>query len=99
MRHEKLLGEHVWYLVSTAVNVGETLFQLSWIANLLYRVLRDAKGIYSFEICGLKFDGALLTFYIKPMDGKKLPKIMQWMMNFVHDELRSFSRRSRYGST
>jgi hypothetical protein len=83
-----MLGEHVWYLVSTAVNIGEPLFQLSW-AKVLYRVLRDAKGIYSFEICELKFDGALLTFYIKPADRKELPKIMQWMMNFVHDELRS----------
>jgi hypothetical protein len=30
----------------------------------------------------------LLTFYIKPANGKKLPDIMRWMMNFVHDELR-----------
>jgi hypothetical protein len=22
MRHERILGEHVWYLVSTAVNIG-----------------------------------------------------------------------------
>jgi hypothetical protein len=98
MRHERLLGEHVWYLVSTAVNIGETLFQLRWTEDLLCRVLRDAKGIYSFEMCGLMFKGALLTFYIKPADGKELPDIMQWMMNFVHDELRSLSRRSRYGS-
>jgi hypothetical protein len=47
-------------------------------------VLRDAKGNYSFEMRGLKFEGALLTFYIKPADGKELPDIMQWMMNFVH---------------
>jgi hypothetical protein len=46
MRHERILGEHVWYLVSTAVNVGEPLFKLWWVANLLYRVLRDAKGIF-----------------------------------------------------
>jgi hypothetical protein len=26
----------------------------------------------------------LRTFYIKPADGKELPDIMQWMMNFVH---------------
>jgi hypothetical protein len=69
MRHERILGEHVWYWVSTAVNVGEPLFQLPWVANLLYRMFRDAKGIFSFEICGIKFEGALLTFYIKPADG------------------------------
>jgi hypothetical protein len=33
---------------------------------------------------GLKFEGVLLVFYIKPADGKKLPDIMQWMMNVVH---------------
>jgi hypothetical protein len=94
-----MLGEHIWYLVSTAMNVGETLFELPWAKVLLYRVLRNAKGIFSFEMRGLRFEGALLTFYIRPADGEELPKIMQWMMNGVHDELRSFSRRSRRGST
>jgi hypothetical protein len=84
MRHERLLGEHVWYQVSTAVNIGDPLFQLRWTEDLLCRVLRDAKGNYSFEMRGLRFEGATLTFYIKPADGKELPKIMQWMMNFVH---------------
>jgi hypothetical protein len=99
MRHERILAEHVWYLVSTAVNIGEPLFQLSWTEDLLSRVLRDAKGIFSFEICWLKFKGATLTFYIKSADGKELPDIMQWVMNSVHDEQSSLSRRSRYGST
>jgi hypothetical protein len=84
MRHERILGEHVWYLVSTAVNIDETLFQLRWTEDLLCRVLRDAKGNYSFEMRGLRFEGAKLSFYIKPADGKELPDIMQWMMNFVH---------------
>jgi hypothetical protein len=79
MRHERLLGEHVWYWVSTAVNVGETLFQLGWTEDLLCRVFRDAKGIYSFEMSGLKLEGATLSFYIKPADGKELPDIMQWV--------------------
>jgi hypothetical protein len=74
-----MLGEHVWYLVSTAVNIGETLFELSWTEDLLCRVLRDTKGIYSVEMCGLTFKGATLTFYIKPADGKELPDIMQWI--------------------
>jgi hypothetical protein len=50
-------------------------------------------------MCGLMFEEAKLMFYIKPADGKELPKIMQWMMNFVHDEQSSLSRRSRRGST
>jgi hypothetical protein len=99
MRYERILGEHVWYLASTSVNVGEPLFRLLWAKVLLYRVLRDAKEIFSFEMCGLMFKGATLAFYIKPANGKELPDIMQWMMNLVHDELRSLSRRSRRGST
>jgi hypothetical protein len=79
MRHERILGEHVWYKVSTAVNIGETLFQLRWTEDLLCRVFRDAKGNYSFEMRGLKFEGAQLSFYIKPADGKELPDIMQWI--------------------
>jgi hypothetical protein len=51
-------GEHVWYLVSTMVNISEPLFQLLWGASLLYRVFRDAKGTFSFEMRGLKFEGA-----------------------------------------
>jgi aminoglycoside phosphotransferase (APT) family kinase protein len=81
-----MLGEHVWYLVSTAVNVGEPLFELLWAKVFLYRALRDAKGVFFFDLRGLMFKGALLAFYIKPADGVELPDIMQWMMNFVHDE-------------
>jgi hypothetical protein len=81
-----------------AVNVGETLFRLGWTVVLLHSVVREAKKRFAFEMRGLKFEGALLTFYIKPADGTKLPKIMQWMVNGVYDELRSLSRRSRRGS-
>jgi hypothetical protein len=97
MRHERVLAEDVWYLVITALNVGEPLFDLPWTKNLFSNVLRDAKGIFSFDICGLTLEGAVLSFYIRPADGFELPKIMQWMMNLVHDELCSLSRRSRRG--
>jgi hypothetical protein len=69
----------MWYLVSTAVNIGETLFQLRWTEDLLGRVLRDAKGNFSFEMRGLMFEGAELSFYIKPADGEEPPDIMQWI--------------------
>jgi hypothetical protein len=42
-------------------------------------VLRDAKGNYSFEMRGLRLEGAALSFYIRPEDGKELPDIMQWI--------------------
>jgi hypothetical protein len=85
MRQQRRLSEDVWYGVSTAVNVGEPLFELRWTKPLFCRVLRDAKGIYSFEMSGFKLEGATLSFYIKPADGKELPKIMQWVMNSVHE--------------
>jgi phage/plasmid primase-like uncharacterized protein len=85
--------------VRTAVNIGEPLFLLGWAVVLLHRVLREAKKRFAFEMRGSRLDGKWLTFYIKPVDGLKLPKITQWMMNGVHDERSSLSRRSRYGST
>jgi hypothetical protein len=74
-----MLEEDVWYLVSTAANIGEPLFDLPWARNLFSSVLRDAKGIFSFEIRGLKLEGATLSFCIKPADGLELPQIMQWL--------------------
>jgi hypothetical protein len=79
MRHERVLAEDVWYSVSTVANIGEPLFLLLWAKVLFHRVLRDAKGIFSFEIRGLKMEGATLSFCIKPADGLELPKIMQWL--------------------
>jgi hypothetical protein len=73
------LAEHVWYEVRTAVNVGEPLFLLGWAVVLLYCVLREAKKRFAFEMRGLRLEGRWLTFYIKPVDGKELPKIMQWV--------------------
>jgi hypothetical protein len=84
MRHERILEEDVWYLVNTAANVGEPLFELPWTKNLFSSVLRDAKGMFSFEIRRLAFEGTTLSFYIKPADRFELPKIMQWLMNPVH---------------
>jgi hypothetical protein len=73
------LAEHVWYKVWTAVNVGEPLFRLGWAVVLLHRVLREAKKRFAFEMRGFRLDGKWLTFYIKPVDELRLPKIMQWV--------------------
>jgi hypothetical protein len=73
------LKQDVWYEVRTAVNVGEPVFQLWWAVVLFYRVLLDAKRRFKFEIRGLVFDDAWLSFYIKLEDGFKLPKFMQWL--------------------
>jgi hypothetical protein len=79
MRQKRQLAEDVWYEVQTAVNISEPLFPLWWAAVLLYRVLREAKGRFKFEMRGLKIEGRALSFYIKPADGFELPKIMQWL--------------------
>jgi hypothetical protein len=79
MRLTRDLAENVWYEVTTAVNVGEPLFRLAWAMVLLYGVLRDAKKRFKFEIRGLVLYEAGLSFYIKPADGRELPKIMQWV--------------------
>jgi hypothetical protein len=73
------LKQDVWYEVRTAVNVGEPVFRLGWAETLFYGVLHDAKRRFKFEMRGLSFDEAWLSFYIKPANGFQLPKIMQWV--------------------
>jgi REP element-mobilizing transposase RayT len=79
MRLKRKLAENVWYEVRTKVNVGEPLFRLPWAVSLFCRVFIEAIGRFDFEIRGFCLDGESLSFFIKPADGFKLPKIMQWM--------------------
>jgi hypothetical protein len=79
MRKLRLLADGVWYEVRTSVNNREPLF---WVARERARfeqVLNEAREIYVFELRGLRFDGAWVSFYIKPADGFELPVIMQWV--------------------
>jgi hypothetical protein len=78
MKRRKL-KQDVWYKVQTAINVGEPVFQLWWAVVLFYSVLHDVKGRFKFEMRGLTFDDAWLSFYIKLEDGFELPKFMQWV--------------------
>jgi hypothetical protein len=73
------LDTDVWYKVRTTVNVGEPVFRLGWAETLFYHVLNDAKRRFKFEMRELSFDEEWLTFYIKPVNGLELPKIMQWV--------------------
>ncbi|MDR0638842.1 MAG: hypothetical protein LBG27_08080 [Spirochaetaceae bacterium] len=77
MNKPRKLQQNVWYKVETEINIGEPLFKLPWTKVLLYRVLREIKKRYPFEMRGLRLEGARLTFYIKPKDGFMLPLIMQ----------------------
>jgi hypothetical protein len=49
------------------------------VEALLFRILHEAKDLFTFEMRGLSLDGAWLSFYIRPEDGLRLPAIMQWL--------------------
>jgi hypothetical protein len=80
MRKLRVLAHGAWYEVRTAVNNREELFQEQKRAKaVLYRVLREAEKIFTFEMRGLSLGAIWLSFYIKPKDGFQLPAIMQWL--------------------
>jgi hypothetical protein len=79
MRTQRILAENVWYEVRTAVNNREPLFRLRPAAAIFFRALREATGLFAFEMRGLRLEDEKLSFYIRPDDGLQLPLIMQWM--------------------
>jgi hypothetical protein len=79
MRLKRILAQGVWYEVRTAVNNREMLFRLGQASAIFFRVLRETRELFAFEIRGLALEGEWLSFYIRPADGLQLPRIMQWM--------------------
>jgi hypothetical protein len=80
MRKKRILAQGAWYKVRTAINDGEPLFREQQQAKaLLFRLLLEAKDLFTFEMRGFALEGEWLSFYIKPADGFQLPKIMQWL--------------------
>jgi hypothetical protein len=79
MRTKRILAENVWYEVRTAVNNRKPLFRRWPAAAILFRALREAAGIFAFEMRGLRLEDEKLSFYIRPDDGFQLPLIMQWL--------------------
>jgi hypothetical protein len=77
MRKLRILAAGVWYLVNTAVNNREPLFWSPEERARFKQVLNEARARYAFELCGLRFSGPTVMFYIKPVDGLQLPEIMQ----------------------
>jgi hypothetical protein len=61
------------------VNDTEPLFWSGCVVWLLARVFSEAKEIFAFELRGLRFDGARVSFYIRPADGLRLPEIVKWI--------------------
>jgi hypothetical protein len=64
---------------STAVNNREPLFWSPLERARFKQVLYEARARYAFALCGLRFSGPAVMFYIKPADGFQLPEIMQWI--------------------
>jgi hypothetical protein len=80
MRQKRILAQGAWYEVRTVINDGEPLFREQQRAKgLLFRLLFEAKEMFTFEMRGFALEGARLSFYIRPADGFLLPKIMQWL--------------------
>jgi hypothetical protein len=79
MRNERELAENVWYYICTILNNGEMLFLLKRNRWLFRWTASEATGFYAFEIRGLRFDRAKVSFYIKPANGLQLPDIMKWI--------------------
>jgi hypothetical protein len=55
------------------------LFQSRQALRLFARVLDDTSARFDFEIRSMRLKDGLLVFYIKPVDGFQLPRIMQWL--------------------
>jgi REP element-mobilizing transposase RayT len=104
MRKLRILAAGVWYLVSTAVNNREPLFWSSQERARFKQVLNEARARYAFALCGLRFSGPTVSFYIKPTDGFELPEIMQWIKQTysvrynVHDGRTGHIWGDRYAS-
>jgi hypothetical protein len=79
MRRERELAEDVWYLINTAVNNSEPLFRSEFGVWLFGWVLSEARLIFAFDLRGVRFDGAQVSFFIKPANGFELPEIMKWV--------------------
>jgi hypothetical protein len=79
MRGKRKLEADAWYFIRTAANDREPMFWSKYLIWLLEWVLSEARLIFAFELRGLWFDGAAVSFYIKPDNGFDLPKIIKWV--------------------
>jgi REP element-mobilizing transposase RayT len=79
MRANRVLVDKGWYWVSTDVNNREGVFWSRKTVRLLRKVLREARGVYEFEVRGLRVEADRVSFYVNAADGFQLPDIMQWI--------------------
>jgi REP element-mobilizing transposase RayT len=79
MRQTRKLAQGVWYEIRSRINNREPLFRRSTALALFDRVFAEAALRFPFDVRGLRIEDDLLTFYIRPEDGMRLPAVMQWM--------------------
>jgi REP element-mobilizing transposase RayT len=79
MRQLRLLKQGVWYEIRTQINNREPLFQIHKARSIFDKVFQETKCRFAFKIQGMRLEGDLLRFYIRPEDGLKLPDIMKWL--------------------
>jgi hypothetical protein len=69
MRANRVLVADGWYWVSTDINNREGVFWSRKTVRLLRKVLWETRGVYEFEIRGLRVEADRVSFYIKAADG------------------------------
>ncbi|MDR0383241.1 MAG: transposase [Spirochaetaceae bacterium] len=79
MRSLRELRQGAWYEIRTSINNRKPLFQSRQALRLFAKVLNNTATRFDFEIRGLCLKDDLLVFCIKPTDGFRLPRIMQWL--------------------
>jgi REP element-mobilizing transposase RayT len=79
MRQHRILEQGVWYEIRTVINNREPLFRRKKALDLFAEVFVETGKRFAFETRGMRLKNDLLTFFIKPEDGFRLPDIMKWM--------------------
>lgn len=79
MRRNRQIVPGAYYHVSTRANRGEMIFTTRVIKEMFLKVLREAKGKYSFRIENFCIMGNHFHLMIRPESGSSLSAIMQWV--------------------
>jgi hypothetical protein len=66
-------------MINTSANNEELLFESEFGVWLFGWTVSEAKERYAFEMRGVRFAGSMVSFFIKPADGLRLPEIMKWI--------------------
>jgi hypothetical protein len=79
MRPKRILTRDAWYEVRTTVNNREPLFRRRQAIAVFCQVFGEARERFAFELRGLRLAEARLSFYIRPVDGLRLPALIHWL--------------------